>query len=143
MLSGPRVDIYVGKENKHYLLPKLLLCHYSPFFDKCFNGLFKEGQTQKLELPDDKVEFFELLVEYMLHEKVQDSTMFSKDRTFEDDKDHCIEFIAYAEKYGVGEACIVVKDALHQAVDIASEKLSPRPQFHGRVDLRTTTESKN
>jgi len=45
MLSGPRVDIYVGEKKKHYRLPKLMLCHYWPFFDKCFNVHFQEGQT--------------------------------------------------------------------------------------------------
>lgn len=66
MISGPKVDIYVGAQKKHYNLPKLLLCHYSDFFDVCFNGNFAEAQSQKLELPDDQVEEFELLLEYML-----------------------------------------------------------------------------
>ncbi|KAI9050117.1 hypothetical protein LZ554_006258 [Drepanopeziza brunnea f. sp. 'monogermtubi'] len=42
MLSGPKVDIYVGKNKKHYNLPKELLCYYSPYFDRCFNGESKE-----------------------------------------------------------------------------------------------------
>lgn len=39
MISGPKVDIYVGPTKKHYSLPKLLLCHYSTYFDRCFNGV--------------------------------------------------------------------------------------------------------
>jgi hypothetical protein len=66
MISGPKVDVYVGPTKKHYSLPKLLLCHYSDFFDCCFNGNFAEAQSQKLELPEDLVEEFEILLEYML-----------------------------------------------------------------------------
>lgn len=66
MISGPKVDIYMGLQKMHYNLPKLLLCHYSDFFECCFNGNFAEAQSQKLELPDDQVEEFEFLLEYML-----------------------------------------------------------------------------
>jgi hypothetical protein len=66
MISGPKVDIYVGEKKKHYRPPKLLLCHYSDFFDCCFNGNFAEALSQKLELPEDLVEEFEILLEYML-----------------------------------------------------------------------------
>lgn len=115
MISGPRVDIYVGLEKKHYRLPKLLLCHFSPFFDKCFNGPFKEAQTQKLELPDDNVDFFELLVEYMLHGKVEDTEiLMNPNNDLIADKDHCIKFIAYVDKYGVGEASSMVEEKLQK-----------------------------
>jgi len=64
-MRGPLVDVYVGPEKKRYPLPKPLLIHHSKFFEKCFNGQFKEGQTQKLGLPEDKVFHFETLVEHM------------------------------------------------------------------------------
>jgi hypothetical protein len=66
MISGPKVDLYVGPNRKYYNLPKLLLCHYSDFFESCFNGGFVETLSQKLELPEDKVEDFEILLEFML-----------------------------------------------------------------------------
>ncbi|KAE9379034.1 hypothetical protein N431DRAFT_434036 [Stipitochalara longipes BDJ] len=66
MISGPKVDVYVGPTEKYYNLPKLLLCHYSDFFDTCFNGGFMETLSQKLYLPDDKIEDFEILLEFML-----------------------------------------------------------------------------
>lgn len=78
MPAGPQVDVYVGSAKKHYLLLKLLLCYYSRFFDKCFNGPFIEGQTQKLDLPDDRVGFFEIMLECTLHGKVQDLKSFHK-----------------------------------------------------------------
>ena len=109
MLAGPRVDVYVGPRKKHYLLPKLLLCYYSPFFlifEKCFNGPFKEGQTQKLELPEDRVEFFEIMIEFMLHGKVENVGSiheFNLNSTATEDKNEFIEFIKYNDKYGLGE----------------------------------------
>jgi BTB/POZ domain len=66
MISGPKVDVYVGPDRKHYSLPKLLLCHYSQFFDRCFNGGFAEAISQSLDLPGDRVEDFEILLEYIL-----------------------------------------------------------------------------
>jgi hypothetical protein len=66
MISGPKVDLYVGPSKKHYHLPKLLLCHYSDFFDSCFNGGFIETLSQTLYLPEDRIEDFEILLEFML-----------------------------------------------------------------------------
>lgn len=66
MISGPRVDVYVGPNKKQYNVPKLLLWHYSDFFDRCFNGKFAEAQSQKVDLPEDNVEDFEILLEFML-----------------------------------------------------------------------------
>jgi hypothetical protein len=106
MLAGPRVDIFVGPPKKHYLLPRLLLCYYSPFFEKCFNGPFKEGQTQKLELLEDRVEFFEIMIEFMLHGKVENVGSlhkFNLNSTVMEDKNEFIEFIKYNDKYGLGE----------------------------------------
>jgi len=66
MISGPKVDVYVGPTQKYYNLPKLLLCHYSEFFEVCFNGDFMEKSSQKLYLPDDNIGDFEILLEFML-----------------------------------------------------------------------------
>jgi hypothetical protein len=66
MISGPKVDLYIGPSKKHYNLPKLLLCHYSDFFDSCFNGGFIETLSQTLYLPEDRIEDFEILLEVML-----------------------------------------------------------------------------
>jgi hypothetical protein len=106
MLAGPRVDIFVGPRKKHYLLPKLLLCYYSPFFEKYFNDLSNEGQTQQLELFEDRVEFFEIMIEFMLHGKVENVRSFHKfnlNSTAMEDKKEFIEFIKYNDKYGLGE----------------------------------------
>jgi hypothetical protein len=66
MISGPKVDLYVGPSKKHYNLPKLLLCHYSDFFDSYFNASSTETPSQTLYLPEDRIEDFEILLEFML-----------------------------------------------------------------------------
>ncbi|QSZ29292.1 hypothetical protein DSL72_003805 [Monilinia vaccinii-corymbosi] len=47
MIMGPKVNIVVGPEKKAFELPRELLSHYSPVFDRAFNGPFIEGRTQK------------------------------------------------------------------------------------------------
>lgn len=59
------VDIYVGPEGIHHHLSLKLLSHHSPFFDKAFNGSFKEGSTKRLDLPDEDVHAFNLLVQWI------------------------------------------------------------------------------
>lgn len=59
------VDIYVGPKSIHHHLPLSLLSHHSAFFDKAFNGSFKEGSTKRLDLPDEDVHAFNLLVQWM------------------------------------------------------------------------------
>ncbi|KAI9720858.1 MAG: hypothetical protein M1812_002697 [Candelaria pacifica] len=65
-LSGDKVDIYVGPNRVHFHLPKDVLCRQSSYFDLAFNGDFKEGKEQSLELPDEDVETFKQLIHWMI-----------------------------------------------------------------------------
>jgi hypothetical protein len=76
-MSSPRVDIYVGPEKKHYSVPKEIICSQSDYFRRCFNGGSKEAEEQKLYLDEDKVEDFEILLEYVLSGQV--TTQLRKD----------------------------------------------------------------
>lgn len=110
MISGPRVDIYVGQDKKHYPLPKLLLCYYSPYFDRCFNGNFKEGESQKLELPEDEVADFELLIEHLLTGSISMETIKATTKSW--NLERCIGFLSYTDKYLLGEvASNVIMDS--------------------------------
>ncbi|TGO37237.1 hypothetical protein BHYA_0102g00230 [Botrytis hyacinthi] len=91
MVVGPKVDIVVGSEKKSFELPKDLLAYYSPVFDRSFNGNIIEGQTQTMELPEDTVEDFEVLVEYAFH-------------------------YGYADQYDLGDVSTLVCDALRPAL---------------------------
>lgn len=132
MIRGEEVDIYVGKEKKHYRVPRDLLCSQSKYFNACFNGNFKEGQTQKLEILEDRVEFFELLLEYMYHGNITPGISSDKNwevvQTKQDaswglewDVDltvrKCIDFIAYANFYDLGPAGMAVYETLKKSFE--------------------------
>ncbi|KAA6407868.1 MAG: hypothetical protein FRX48_08219 [Lasallia pustulata] len=65
LLNGAMVDIYVGQERIHYHLSLKLLSHHSSYFDKAFNGGFKEGATKRLDLPDEDIHAFNLLIQWI------------------------------------------------------------------------------
>ncbi|RFU31004.1 hypothetical protein B7463_g5323, partial [Scytalidium lignicola] len=98
LISGPQVELYIGPNKHHYALPKRLLCHYSTYFDSCFNNGFIESQTQSIELRDDKVEHFEMLMEFWLKGSMDD--WFKAHPTKKKPVAQCIEFLAFADKYG-------------------------------------------
>ncbi|TGO45509.1 hypothetical protein BCON_0386g00010 [Botryotinia convoluta] len=114
MVVGPKVNIIVGPEKKSFELPKDLLSYYSPVFDRSFNGNFIEGQTQTMELPEDTVEDFEVLVEYIFHHGVGDKLSISKHGRHA--AEHCISFLKYADKYDLGDVSTLVYDALRPAL---------------------------
>lgn len=115
-MSGSRVDIYVGPQKKHYTLPKKLLCYYSEYFERCFNGNFIEGQTQKLTLDEDKVEDFEILLEYMISGGIISKDAVSVKETGQLGLKRCMEFIQYTDKYGMGDASSAVYDTLQKVL---------------------------
>ncbi len=65
-MNEPKVDVYVGPDHEHFQLPKGVLCRHSPYFNKAFNGEFKEGKQQSLELVDEDSGAFRLLVQWLL-----------------------------------------------------------------------------
>jgi hypothetical protein len=105
MLS-PRVNIYVGPESQHYSIPKDVLGYYSTYFDRCFNGTLKEAKEAKLVLAEDRAWCFAILVEYVLHGKI------ITDWDYFETLDECFAFIAYADKYDMGEAGMAVYKSL-------------------------------
>lgn len=129
MLQGPNVDIYVGPNKKHFVLPKLLLCHYSKYFERCFNGGFKEAETQELALPEDEVYYFEALLEVMLQGKISEGfankeVRFLTSRVIYYVGDRiscrnllikkCLDLLRYADKYDLGAlAADIVYDPLY------------------------------
>ncbi|KAI9787297.1 MAG: hypothetical protein M1835_002816 [Candelina submexicana] len=66
VLSGSKVDVHVGPNRVHFQLPKDILCRQFSYFDKALNGDFREGEEQRLELPDEDVKTFRELLKWML-----------------------------------------------------------------------------
>jgi len=59
------VDIYVGESKHRFHIHKELLCAKVPYFQKMFEGRFKEAVEQKADLPDDNPAAFSLFVEWL------------------------------------------------------------------------------
>lgn len=114
MVVGPKVEIVVGHQKKSFELPKELLSYYSPVFDRSFNGTFLESQTQKMELPEDSLEDFEVLVEYIFHHGVGDKLSITN--YGENTAERCISFLKYADKYDIGDVSTPVYDTLRPAL---------------------------
>ncbi len=59
------VDLYVGSKRRHFRVHKKLLCYHSAFFDKAFEGKFKEGHEGMMYLPKDDPAAFEIFVNWL------------------------------------------------------------------------------
>jgi BTB/POZ domain len=51
-------------------LPKALLCYNSAFFEKAFNGNFREAQEEKMTLTDCSSEIFEFVIQWIFTSQV-------------------------------------------------------------------------
>lgn len=95
---------------ERYTVPKDILCHYSSFFDRCFNGGFREAREGKLIMREESIEHFELLLEYVLSGKTPTGFKASKHDAMS--LDRCIRYIEFCERYDVSEAGLAVYDTL-------------------------------
>ena len=66
LYSRPLVTVFVGPEKHEFKLPKNLICYNSKYFDRAFNGPFKEAEEHTLHLVDCDKEEFERVVQWML-----------------------------------------------------------------------------
>ena len=130
LMSGPRFDIIVGKDKKHCSLPRDLLSYYSMYFHRCFNGAFKEAKEQKLELLEDTVDDFEILLEYMLHHSVPTCTE-AKAKEKGGMVTAYMSIISYADKYAMGSIfCDLLYGKLKERLSgYARTNYQDRPNF--------------
>jgi hypothetical protein len=109
-ISSPKVEILLGPKKKIYSVPKDLLCYYSNYFDRCFNGGFMEATHQMLILEEDAIADFELLLDYILTGSI--AAHFDQSQSDEAALNKCMTFIEYADKYDVADVGLAVYDAL-------------------------------
>ncbi|CAG8972246.1 hypothetical protein HYALB_00001644 [Hymenoscyphus albidus] len=123
-VRGPAVNFAVGtgEDRKYHCLPKYILCHYSKYFERLLteDNEAHDDETPTIELPDERVLFFDTLFEFMLNKKINDYFLVPKEdrirRVADDDTwseeplrcyeryiDTCMEFLLYAQKYDLGE----------------------------------------
>ncbi|TGO79958.1 hypothetical protein BELL_0018g00110 [Botrytis elliptica] len=62
------VDIYVGEEKILFRVYKDILCHEVKFFDRMFNGNFKEAKENTAILPGDDPEVFDMLMSWVTYD---------------------------------------------------------------------------
>jgi hypothetical protein len=119
MITGPRVDVYVGTvTKKHYDLLQLLLSHYSTYFAKLLQLKKEMGTAQQpIYLPEETIDDWEILLEYMLHGSFPGSIKTSAIGDKEIIK-RCIDFLKFAEKYGLGAASDAIYEPLKKVLEI-------------------------
>ncbi len=84
LLSGPTVDIYVGKERKQWSLHKNLLCHHSSYFETEFQGHeVPKNEHNTLELPHDDPRGFELLVKWLYQGHLDDVSHMTDEEKYD------------------------------------------------------------
>ncbi|TGO34764.1 hypothetical protein BHYA_0183g00160 [Botrytis hyacinthi] len=65
------VDIYVGKEKILFRVYKDILCNKIEFFDRMFNGKFKEANENAAVLPEDDPEAFDMLMWWVTYDMIR------------------------------------------------------------------------
>jgi hypothetical protein len=59
------VSVLVGKKRKEFNVHKKLICQASKFFNDAFTGPFKEGQENKMYMPEDDPEVFSCFIDWL------------------------------------------------------------------------------
>ena len=65
LFQTPNVTILVGPDKAPFVVPKSLLCQNSKFFDRAFNGKFKEAAEGIIRLPEDTVLAFQMMLQWI------------------------------------------------------------------------------
>ncbi|KAH8770275.1 hypothetical protein BGZ57DRAFT_929289 [Hyaloscypha finlandica] len=64
-LGNKMVTIYVGPKRKEFTIHKKLICGSADYFEKAFNGDFKEGREGIMYLPEDNSGVFSFFVDWL------------------------------------------------------------------------------
>jgi hypothetical protein len=112
------VDIYVGPSKVLFRLYKTKICSRISYFDKMFNGNFKEASSSTAYLPEDDPASFDLLADWANHPTVSKSPrrirnlVAVKDANGEDVASwDPVGFYSLAEKYCLPELQDIIMDA--------------------------------
>jgi hypothetical protein len=115
------VDIYVGPSKKLFRLYKARLCSRIPYFDKMFNGNFKEASDNVAYLGEDDPASFDLLADWANHPMTSKSSRRIRELTTVKHKEgnevaswDPVGFYSLAEKYCLPDMQDIIMDALIQ-----------------------------
>jgi hypothetical protein len=102
------MTIEVGADTKKeiFQVHKDLLCQKAPFFDKMFNGEFREGQIQTAQLPEDDPMIFKIFLAWVYQGALGVDDYLQTDN----DSSHS-EVFTFAEKYCITDLADTVIDS--------------------------------
>jgi hypothetical protein len=113
------VDIYVGPSKVLFRLYKSRICARISYFDKMFNGNFKEASENTAYLPEDSPASFDLLADWANHptEKKCPRRIRELETVLDDDEQEvaswdAVGFYSLAEKYCLPELQDIIMDKL-------------------------------
>ncbi|KAK4553720.1 hypothetical protein LTR86_009218 [Recurvomyces mirabilis] len=131
LLSGPTVEIIVGKERKKWCLHKNLLCHHSSYFEVEFDGHelpkkktngMDEGGSEKalrLELPDEDPQGFELFVKWLYQGKLEQPLDMEDEEAHYSQAVSCQKFHRLCEKFSLLHLANLSMDAYRLSLNTA------------------------
>jgi hypothetical protein len=90
-----------------------MLCYYSTYFDRCFNGGFREAKEQKLVLPEDRIDYFQLLLDYVF---ISGGELIRAEGDGKQQMKYYMDFIEYAGKYDLIGAIQIISGALKDLI---------------------------
>ena len=64
-MTGPSTDFYVGPQEKHYTIPKRLVCQFSDYAKTCLESRFSEAGANAVFLPDVDPDVFQYLWQWL------------------------------------------------------------------------------
>ncbi|KAI9878193.1 MAG: hypothetical protein M1830_001585 [Pleopsidium flavum] len=73
------VKVYVGPKKTRFFIHKELLCDHSEFFRAALTGGFKEAHEGAVYLPEDELEVFAKLVEWLYADQLDTTFIFRED----------------------------------------------------------------
>jgi hypothetical protein len=90
MMGTEMVDIYVGPKERLFRVHKAFLCKKVPYFDKMFNGEFREASQNVAKFPKDHPAAFDRLLQWTYTGIVPMSCWHNEDREGKEfgQKDH-------------------------------------------------------
>jgi hypothetical protein len=105
LLGDEIVKITVGKgeAKKIFTVHKKKLCENVPYFDKMFNGPFKEGETQSATMPEDDSNTVSMMLGWVYTNKIDSFTMESTSGEQVVDTGCYIKLFRLAEKYTIAK----------------------------------------
>jgi hypothetical protein len=65
LMGSETVSVFVGKKRKEFNVHKKLICEASKFFKDAFTGPYKEGQENRMHMPEDDPEVFSCFIDWL------------------------------------------------------------------------------